>query len=247
MEQKFNFPTEVIDLPSKGLLYPKSSPLSKGTVELKYMSAKEEDILTNQNYLQKGTVIDKLLESLIVDKEIQYSELLIGDKDALMVAARILGYGKDYEVTYLGSPYTVDLTTINHKEVDYSIFKQGKNEFHFTLPSTGTEVSFKLLTHADEQKIDQEIQGMKKINKEFSGELSTRLKHTITSVGGSKETRDIRQFVENQLLAVDSRAFRKYVESLQPGVDFRFYPEGGPEGGVSLPIGINFFWPDFRV
>ena len=247
MEQKFNFPTEVIDLPSKGLLYPKSSPLSKGTVELKYMSAKEEDILTNQNYLQKGTVIDKLLESLIVDKDIPYSELLIGDKDALMVAARVLGYGKDYEVTYLGAPYTVDLTTINHKEVDYSIFKQGKNEFHFTLPSTGTEVTFKLLTHADEQKIDQEIQGMKKINKEFSGELSTRLKHTITSVGGSKETRDIRQFVENQLLAVDSRAFRKYVESLQPGVDFRFYPEGGPEGGVSLPIGLNFFWPDFRV
>ena len=75
MEQKFNFPTEVIELPSKGLLYPKSSPLSKGTVELKYMSAKEEDILTNQNYLQKGTVIDKLLESLIVDKEISYSEL----------------------------------------------------------------------------------------------------------------------------------------------------------------------------
>ena len=247
MEQKFNFPTEVIDLPSKGLLYPKSSPLSKGTVELKYMSAKEEDILTNQNYLQKGTVIDKLLESLIVDKDIPYSELLIGDKDALMVAARVLGYGKDYEVTYLGAPYTVDLTTINHKKVDYSIFKQGKNEFHFTLPSTGTEVTFKLLTHADEQKIDQEIQGMKKINKEFSGELSTRLKHTITSVGGSKETRDIRQFVENQLLAVDSRAFRKYVESLQPGVDFRFYPEGGPEGGVSLPIGLNFFWPDFRV
>ena len=247
MEQKFNFPTEVIDLPSKGLLYPKSSPLSKGTVELKYMSAKEEDILTNQNYLQKGTVIDKLLESLIVDKDIPYSELLIGDKDALMVAARVLGYGKDYEVTYLGAPYTVDLTTINHKKVDYSIFKQGKNEFHFTLPSTGTEVTFKLLTHADEQKIDQEIQGMKKINKEFSGELSTRLKHTITSVGGSKETRDVRQFVENQLLAVDSRAFRKYVESLQPGVDFKFYPEGGPEGGVSLPIGINFFWPDFRV
>jgi hypothetical protein len=115
MEQKFTFPTEVIDLPSKGLLYPESSPLSKGTVEMKYMSAKEEDILTNQNYLQKGTVIDKLLQSLIVDESINYSDLLIGDKDALMIAARILGYGKDYEITYLKEPYTVDLTTLNHK------------------------------------------------------------------------------------------------------------------------------------
>ena len=247
MEQKFNFPTEVIELPSKGLLYPKSSPLSKGTVELKYMSAKEEDILTNQNYLQKGTVIDKLLESLIVDKEISYSELLIGDKDALMIAARILGYGKDYEITYLGAPYTVDLTTINHKQVDFSVLESGTNEFQYTLPSTGTQITFKLLSHADEQKIDHEIQGMKKINKEFSGELSTRLKHTITSVGGSKETKEVRNFVENQLLAVDSRSLRKYIESIQPGVDFKFYPEGGPEGGVSLPIGINFFWPDFRV
>jgi hypothetical protein len=247
MEQKFTFPTEVIDLPSKGLLYPESSPLSKGTVEMKYMSAKEEDILTNQNYLQKGTVIDKLLQSLIVDESINYSDLLIGDKDALMIAARILGYGKDYEITYLKEPYTVDLTTLNHKEVDYSVFKKGKNEFEFILPSTGTEVIFKFLSHADEQKIDQEIQGMKKINKNFAGELTTRLKHTIISVGGSRETKEIRNFVENQLLAVDSRALRNYIDSIQPGINLRFYPENGPNGGVTLPIGITFFWPDFRV
>jgi hypothetical protein len=247
MEQKFTFPTEVIDLPSKGLLYPESSPLSKGTVEMKYMSAKEEDILTNQNYLQKGTVIDKLLQSLIVDESINYSDLLIGDKDALMIAARILGYGKDYEITYLKEPYTVDLTTLNHKEVDYSVFKKGKNEFEFMLPSTGTEVIFKFLSHADEQKIDQEIQGMKKINKNFAGELTTRLKHTIISVGGSRETKEIRNFVENQLLAVDSRALRNYIDSIQPGINLRFYPENGPNGGVTLPIGITFFWPDFRV
>jgi hypothetical protein len=247
MDQKFNFPTEVIELPSKGLLYPKTSPLSKGTVEMKYMSAREEDILTNQNYLEKGTVIDKLLQSLIVDESINYSELLIGDKDALMIAARILGYGKDYEVTYLKEPYTVDLTKINHKEIDYSVFSSGKNEFSFTLPSTGTEVIVKLLSHADEQKIDQEIQGMKKINKNFSGELSTRLKHTLVAVGGSRDTKDIRQFVENQLLAVDSRALRKYIDSIQPGIDLKFYPENGPSGGVTLPIGLTFFWPDFRV
>jgi hypothetical protein len=248
MEQKFTFPTEVIDLPSKGLLYPESSPLSKGTVEMKYMSAKEEDILTNQNYLEKGTVIDKLLQSLIVDESINYSDLLIGDKDALMMAARILGYGKEYDFQYQGEKVTVDLSTLKHKELDKALIKEkGKNEFEFMLPSTGTEVIFKFLSHADEQKIDQEVQGMKKINKNFAGELTTRLKHTIISVGGSRETKEIRNFVENQLLAVDSRALRNYIDSIQPGINLRFYPENGPNGGVTLPIGITFFWPDFRV
>ena len=92
MEQKHQFPTEEVTLPSKGLLYPKESPLSKGVIEIKYMTAKEEDILTNQNYIQKGTVIDKLLQSLIVTP-IDYNDLLTGDKNAILIAARILGYG----------------------------------------------------------------------------------------------------------------------------------------------------------
>ena len=69
-ENKPSFPTEVIELPSKGLLYPESNPLSSGKLEMKYMTAKEEDILSNQSYIQKGTVLDKLLESLITTKEI---------------------------------------------------------------------------------------------------------------------------------------------------------------------------------
>lgn len=247
MDQKNTFPTEVVDLPSKGLLYPKSSPLSKGTVEMKYMTAREEDILTNQNYIAKGIVIDKLLQSLIVDKDIKYGDLLIGDKDALMIASRILGYGKDYEITYQGEPYTVDLTTLEHKKINLDLFQEEKNEFSFTLPVTGTEVTFKLLTHDDEKKIDSEIAGLKKINKEFSGELTTRLKYTLTSVGGSRNVVDIRTFVDYNLLAGDSRALRNYIESIQPGVNLKFYPENGPAGGVTLPIGINFFWPDFRV
>ena len=110
MENKFQFPTEVVDLPSKGLLYPKDSPLSSGTIEMKYMTAKEEDILTNVNYIQKGIVIDKLLQSLIVT-EVDYNEILIGDKNAILVAARILGYGKEYSINYLGRKIEIDLST----------------------------------------------------------------------------------------------------------------------------------------
>ena len=101
MENKLNIPTEIVDLPSKGLLYPKDNPLSSGKIEMKYMTAKEEDILTNQNFIKSGVVIDKLLQSLIISK-INYNDLLIGDKNAIMLASRILSYGANYEFDYNG-------------------------------------------------------------------------------------------------------------------------------------------------
>ena len=243
MENKFQFPTEVIDLPSKGLLYPEDSPLSSGKVEMKYMTAREEDILTNVNYLEQGIVIDKLLESLVVSK-IDHNELLIGDKNALLIAARVLGYGKDYEIEYLGQPYTVDLSELKLKELDESLFEKGKNEFEFTLPTTNTKIKFKLLTQGDETKINEELKGLQKIDKNASYENTTRLKHMILSVDGDTDNGKIRQFVDNYFLARDSRVFRAYAVSIQPDVDLTFYPEGGPEGGVDIPIGISFLWPD---
>ena len=240
------FPTEMVDLPSKGVLYPKDSPLASGQVEMKYMTAREEDILTNQNYIQNGTVVDKLLQSLIVTP-INYGDLLVGDKNAILIASRILGYGKDYEFEYQGVKQVVDLSEVKHKEVDESLFKAGENKFSYKMPSTGTVVTFKLLTHADELSIDQEVKGLKKLNKESSAELSTRLKKLITSVEGDENPATIRNFVDNYLLARDSRAFREYIKSIQPDVDLKFYPENGPDGGVDIPIGVTFLWPDAGV
>lgn len=244
-EQKF--PTEIVELPSKGLLYPKDSPLASGTIEMKYMTAKEEDILTNQNYIEKGVVIDKLLQSLIIDKTIDYNQILVGDKNALLIAARILGYGAEYEFNYGGEKETIDLSSLNNKELNQELFSDGKNEFTYTLPASNTNITFKLLAHGDETKLDQEIRGLKKINKNASPELSTRLKHMITSVDGDSDTKVIRDFVDNAFLARDSRAFRKYVAEIQPDVDLKFYPENGPEEGVDIPIGINFLWPDANL
>jgi len=244
MEQEKKFPSEIVDLPSKGILYAEDSPLRSGTVEMKYMTAKEEDILTNQNYIQKGTVIDKLLQALIVDKNVKYSELLVGDKNAILVAARILGYGKDYEFDYLGVKETVDLSQITNKELHPDVEKATKNEFSFTTPSTGDTFTFKLLTHGDEMKVQKEIEGLKKINRESSAELSTRLKYMITSVNGDEKA--VRSFVDNQFLARDSRAFRKHIAEIQPDVDLRFYPDGVEEG-VDIPIGVTFLWPDSNL
>ena len=247
MEQKQKFPTEIVDLPSEGKLYPKDSPLANGTIEMKYMTAKEEDILTNQNYIEKGIVIDKLIKALIVDKTIDYNEILLGDKNALLVAARILGYGKDYEFTYGNEKQNVDLSLLNNRPLNKEVSKATSNSFNFTLPTTKRVITFKILTHGDEVKIDQEIRGLKKINKESSAEMSTRLKYIITAVDGDEDKKNVRAFVDNEFLARDSRAFRNYLRDFQPDVDMRFYPENGPEGGVDIPIGVNFLWPDATV
>lgn len=244
-ESKFKFPTEVVELPSKGLLYPEGNSLSSGRVEIKYMTAKEEDILTNQNYIAKGTVIDKLLQSLIVSP-INYDDLLIGDKNAIMLAARILGYGKEYSFTYDGDKHDVDLTDFESKDINENLYVKGKNEFEFTLPHSKNTITFKLLTHGDEKKIEREIQGLKKINKNASQDLSTRLKYIVKSVNGSYESKDVRDFVGNYLLAKDSRALREYIKEVQPDVDLTTTIEtfNGTED-ITLPITMNFFWPDF--
>lgn len=242
---EFKFPTEVIDLPSKGLLYPKDSPLASGKLEMKYMTAKEEDILTNQNYIQKGIVIDKLLQSLIISN-VNYSDLVTGDQNAVMIAARILGYGKDYEFSYGGQKHTIDLTTLEDKVFDESLIIPHVNEFAYELPFTKTKITFKVLTVGDEEKVKKELEGLKKIDKNLNPELSTRLKFIITSVEGSRDQGTIRNFVDNHLLARDSKALREYIKQVQPDINLRIPVEvGGVEEDITLPITVNFFWPDF--
>ena len=245
MESKFKLPTETVELPSKGLLYPEGHALSTGTVEMKYMTAKEEDILTNQNYIKNGTVIDKLLQSMIVT-EFNYDELLIGDKNAIMIAARILSYGKEYPVDLGYGEQIVDLSQFEHKQIEESIYKRGINEFTFTLPTTDNVVTFKLLSHGDEKRIEQEIKGMQKINKDNITEATTRLKHIITSINGSADKNDIREFVDFGLLARDARALREEYNKTSPDIDlnFTYVDSDGTEREAVLPITITFFWPE---
>lgn len=239
---EFKLPTEIIDLPSQGKLYPADHPLAEGKIEMKYMTAKEEDILTNQAYIRDGVVLDKLLQSLIVTK-FNYSDLLIGDKNALLVASRILGYGKDYTFTHNGRQETIDLTTLEDKVLDESLYSKGLNEFNFDLPNTDHNITFKLLTHGDEIKIQNELKGLKRISKNNSPEATTRLKYMILSIDGNSEKKDIRNFVDNFLLARDARALREYISQIQPDIDLTFFPDGGGEP-TNIPIGLNFFWPD---
>ena len=251
-ESKFKFPTEVVELPSKGLIYPKDNPLSSGKIEMKYMTAKEEDILTNTNYIQKGIVLDKLLESLIVSK-INYNDLITGDKNALLIAARVLGYGKDYSFRAF-NPQTsevednsIDLTTLKDKNLNSKdLTEEGVNEFEFTLPHSKTSLTFKLLTHGDEKSISRELEGLKKIKKDIVPEATTRLKYIITSVDSDREKKTIREFVDNYLLARDARALREEIRRVSPDVELKYYGEDVEEA-IDIPIDITFFWPDSRV
>jgi hypothetical protein len=242
---EFKFPTEMVELPSKGLLYPEGHPLAEGKIEMKYMTAREEDILTNQNYIKQGIVIDKLLQSMIITK-VNYDDILVIDKDAIMIAARVLGYGKDYTFEFNGETVTVDLSLLKEKESTLAIVSN-KNEFSFTLPHSGNDITFKLLTHGDENKIDRELEGLKKIDLKGSFELSTRLKYMITSINGNYENKTIREFVDNAFLARDTKAFREYLNQTTPGLDLKFtyLDENEAEKEAALPIGLNFFWPDF--
>ena len=245
----FKFPTEEVELPSKGLVYPKDNLLSSGKVEMKYMTAKEEDILTNQNYIKQGVVIDKLLKSLIVSK-VNYDDMIVGDKNAVLVAARILGYGKDYTFKYLNAEtITIDLTDLKTRYLDESTMIDGQNEFSYTLPHTNTAITYKILTNRDEKKIDAEVKGLKKINKTASPELSTRLKHMITSVNGETENKTIRDFVDNYMLARDSRAFREHLRETQPDVVMKFQHVNnmGIEEDAVVPMTAGFFWPDSGI
>jgi len=243
-EPKFKFPTEIVDLPSKGLLYSKDNPLSSGTIEMKYMGAKEEDILTNTNYIQSGVVLDKLLESLIVTKT-NLKDLIIGDKNAILIASRILGYGQDYEFESNGRVYNVDLTTLRDKELPTDVDYSNGNEFNFTLPASKVEITFKLLTHGDETQIEQELKGIKKLFPNgTTPEITTRLKYMITSVNGDRERKNVRDFVDNEILARDSRALRQEIKRISPDINLTIKGDDGED--IAVPISLNFFWPDFN-
>jgi hypothetical protein len=248
--KNYPFPTEVISLPSKGLCYPESSPLSKGEITIKLMTAKEEDILTSSNLIRKGIHLDKLLESVVVESGVNIGELLIGDKNAILVTSRILAFGADYDVTVTdpesGEPtnIVVDLSKIKIKEVDESILNR-QNEYPFTLPVSKSQIKFKLLTHSDEIAINKDIEASEKTLKQ-GNEITARYRRVIVEVDGVRDLGTISNFVTNRLLAGDSKALRKYIASITPDLDLRFdyeSPLTGEKEALRIPFGVDFFYP----
>ena len=248
--KKYDFPTEVITLPSQGKCYPKEHPLASGEIEIKYMTAREEEILASQNLIKKGVVLDKLFESIIADKSINIDDIIIGDKNAIVLATRILGYGPEYKVnvpTIDGqSELVIDLAKVQTKEVDLDKLSRN-NVYEWVSPFGKNVIKFKLLTHGDEKKIDADVRAVNRLNKDgASAELTTRYRYMIKSVDGKEDTKSIVNFVNNKFLTRDTKAFREHIKGLQPDMKMEFEydnPNTGEKEMTPIPMGVGFFWP----
>jgi phage FluMu protein Com len=254
-KQEVTYPTEVIDLPSQGHFYPTGHPLSSGKLELKMMTAKEEDILMSQNLIKKGIVLDKLLENLIVDKDVKLDDLLLVDKNAILVAARRLAYGDGYGPVEVTCPkcreknqVTFNLGEIKNEEFDFSNYTKGQNSFEFVLPYSKKTIHYRILTHKDEQQIENELKANNKILKGAgSNEVTARLRSMIISVDGNSDRNYIKKFVETEMVSRDALALRQYIKKNTPDVDLNFdftCTDCSHEERLGVPLTVTFFWPD---
>ena len=248
--KKYDFPTEVITLPSEGKCYPEDHPLSSGELEIKYMTAKEEEILASQNLISKGVVLDKLFESIIADKKINIDDIIIGDKNAIVLATRILGYGPEYKIQVPSiegqTELQIDLSKVQTKDVDLDKLNR-ENIYEWVTPVGKNVIKWKILTHGDEKMIDTDVRAMNRLNKDgASAELTTRYRYMIKSVDGKEDTKSIVDFVNNKFLARDTRAFRTHIKELQPDMKMEFEydnPNTGEKEMTPIPMGVGFFWP----
>ena len=248
--KKYDFPTEVITLPSEGKCYPEDHPLSSGELEIKYMTAKEEEILASQNLISKGVVLDKLFESIIADKKINIDDIIIGDKNAIVLATRILGYGPEYKIQVPSiegqTEIQIDLSKVQTKDVDLDKLNR-ENIYEWVTPVGKNVIKWRMLTHGDEKMIDTDVRAMNRLNKDgASAELTTRYRYMIKSVDGKEDTKSIVDFVNNKFLARDTRAFRTHIKELQPDMKMEFEydnPNTGEKEMTPIPMGVGCFWP----
>lgn len=251
-------PVDIAPLPSQGKIYDKNSPLhGRETVEIRAMTAKDENILMSQAYIKNGTIISKLLESCIIDKSIDINELLVGDRDALTIAIRITGYGSDYDmnVTCEGCrqrvPYTANLSNLSIKRFGADPVTIGKNMFQVELPKTKKTVLFKLLTVGDEKEISETAKRKEKMLGIKVGESRSTesLLNSIISIDNISDRNKLSKFIDNMPI-LDARFLRKYIADISPTIDMNSMfecPSCAKEAQVGIRLGLGFFWPDTRV
>ena len=240
----FVVPTEFVDLPSKGKLYPVGHPLhGKSSIEIKQMTAKEEDILTSESYIKKGVTLEKFLEAIVLDKSIKPEDITVSDRSAIFLAARILAYGPEYKVIIVcpkcskQEEHVYDLVqspkVVNQPE-DLAITEKGT--FFIDLPATKWKVECRSLFGKDESKAEK--------NKVADSGVSTQLKTIIVSINGVTDKKLLEEAVD-VLPAKDSRFLRTTYKEMMPNVKFVLDTECecGHSGEVDVPITLEFFWP----
>jgi len=249
----FSVPRDFVMLPSKGRIYPPDSPLHNlEEIEVRHLTAADEDILTSRALLRTGKAIDTMLSNVLMNKSVNVSDFISGDKNAILTFLRITGYGPDYDVE-VDCPecnetikHQFDLTKLTMRFLDVDPISAGQNRFEFILPS-GIRIEFKLLNSAEDQKISDEQDKLKRTtNSPLEKNITTKYKHQIISVNDKDDQTFINNFVDTMNLR-DSRAFRTYLEEVEPDVDmkqdFKCRMCGHSEE-VEIPVTVGFFWPE---
>ena len=253
--ESFNWevPVETVPLPSKGLIYSTDSWFHmKETVDIKSMTANEEDILASQAYVKKGIVIDELIKSCVMDKSINIGDLLVGDKNALAIAIRITGYGSKYDCNVYcvhcqhKNNKVFDLSSLPIKSLGATPVESGQNKFEYILPVSKKSVIFKIMTGNDIEELEKNVANKRQMLGELSiGTITSNLQNQIVSIDGITDKGKINEFV-NIMPAFDSRSLRSYMVKVQPGIDMNVEfdcDNCNAKNKASLPINANFFWP----
>lgn len=251
-DQEFTVPAATVPLPSQGVVYPVGSPLHlRQTIEIKPMTAREEDILTSRALLKSGKALDALLKSCVLTNNVNVDSMLSGDRNAILVAIRITGYGQAYTVSVdcpkceASCEHEFNLAELQVKHLGAQPVQAGVNAFSFHLPVSKKNVTFKLLTGADENDLSVTIDRMKKLSGGMESLITTRLISQIVSVDGETDRNKIANLVRN-MPARDSRDLRSYMDKISPGIDMNqnfICASCGEESSVEVPMGTEFFWP----
>lgn len=249
----YEVPTEAVPLPSAGKVYPPESGLyDKELIEIKAMTAKEEDILTSRALIKKGTVITELIKSCLIDRTIDVDTMIAGDRNAVMTALRVTGYGSEYNAQVScpecgeSSKHNFSLTDLPIKRLTISPVVDGSNLFEFKLPVTGKTVQFKFLTGKDETEMSIIAERQKKQGQKTDSLVTSRLVHSIVSIDGITDRNKISMFVKN-MPARDSLALRRFIDDNEPGITMKSWMQCNDcheQSEVNLPLGASFFWPD---
>ena len=249
----FSVPRDFVMLTAKGLIYPASSPLhNMEEIEVRHLTAADEDILTSRALLRSGKAIDTMLSNVIMNKSINVEELISGDKNAILTFLRITGYGPEYPVDVEcpacgeTTTFEFDLSKLTMKFLDVNPVGAGENRFDFQLPS-GVEIQFKLLNSAEDARITEEQEKLKRATgSPLEKNVTTKYKHQIISVNGDENQITINNFADTMNLR-DSRAFRSYLEEIEPDVNMRQEFKCrmcGHTEEVEIPVTTGFFWPE---
>jgi predicted RNA-binding Zn-ribbon protein involved in translation (DUF1610 family) len=245
-------PVSSVKLPSRGIVYPPESPLYLcETVDIKAVTAKEENILASPALIKKGIVLTELMKACITNRTVDPDTMLVGDRNAVLVSIRVSAYGPIYNARVTcpdcgeESDYDFDLSKLTLKTLDVEpVGGPGTNEFSFKLPSNGREVRFKLMDAYTVNKLDRDMEALRKKTGREQG-VTMRLLAQATSMAGLKDRSELPRAIEN-LPAQDSRAWRAYMDKIAPGVDMEQdfeCPSCGKTNEVEIPIGPSFFWP----